>query len=214
MHNISFEALRGALILLPGFTWSLIWMKYSKNKPQTDKFYFAVYAIVASAFNYLLYYLFIEDFDGNNFIKILDNGINKNDLYMIIFTTLISFFVASLSVYFSHKTPIWRLMTYLKIAPKRDSEKDVLVSRVRDHMKLKEYALIRLYDFNNNRIYQGKITMISEPKKQMEFIICNCDIYDNNTGKFLLTMKELYLNLNIDNLLIEFIKYEKRRESY
>lgn len=48
----------------------------------------------------------------------------------------------------------------------------------------------------------------------MEFIICNCDIYDNNTGKFLLTMKELYLNLNIDNLLIEFIKYEKRRESY
>lgn len=81
-------------------------------------------------------------------------------------------------------------------------------------MKLKEYALIRLYDFNNNRIYQGKITMISEPKKQMEFIICNFDIYDNNTGKFLLTMKELYLNLNIDNLLIEFIKYEKRRESY
>ena len=202
MHNISFEALRGALILLPGFTWSLIWMKYSKNKPQTDKFYFVVYAIVASAFNYLLYYLFIEDFDGNNFIKILDNGINKNDLYMIIFTTLISFFVASLSVYFSHKTPIWQLMTYLKIAPKRDSEKDVLVSRVRDHMKLKEYALIRLYDFNNNRIYQGKITMISEPKKQMEFIICNSDIYDNNTGKFLLTMKELYLNLNIDNLLI------------
>ena len=25
----------------------------------------------------------------------------------------------------------------------------------------------------------------------MEFIICDCDIYDNNTGKFLLTMKEL-----------------------
>jgi hypothetical protein len=46
---------------------------------------------------------------------------------------------------------------------------------------------------------------------QMEFIICNCDIYDNNTGKFLLSMKELYLNIDSNNLLIEFIKYERRR---
>ena len=77
-------------------------------------------------------------------------------------------------------------------------------------MRFRKYSLIRLYDFNNNRIYQGLIVKVSEPKQQMEFIICDCDIYDNNTGKFLLTMKELYINLNSNNLLIEFIKYEKK----
>ena len=48
------------------------------------------------------------------------------------------------------------------------------------------------FDFNNDKIYQGIINRISEPnqyletKQQMEFLMLNCDIYDNNTGKFLL----------------------------
>jgi hypothetical protein len=214
MNNITFETFKMALILLPGFTWSLIWMKYSKNKPQTDKFYFVVYAIVTSAFNYLATYftisIFIEDFD-KYIIEILDSDINENDITIISITTVISLISASLSVYLSHKTPILNLMRYLEISPKRESENNVLTSTIIEHMKLKEYALIRIYNFDNNRIYQGLITKISEPKQQMEFLILNCDIYDNNTGKFLLSMKGLYLNIDSNNLLIEFIKYERRR---
>ena len=210
MNNISFEALRGALILLPGFTWSLIWMKYSKNKPQTDKFYFVVYAIVASAFSYLIYYVFFfKNFDGNNLIKIFDDGINKNDLIVIFKATGISSLGALVSVILSHMTPIVKLMRFFNLTL-IDGESDVLVSTAHAHMRFRKYSLIRLYDFNNNRIYQGLIVKVSEPKQQMEFIICDCDIYDNNTGKFLLTMKELYINLNSNNLLIEFIKYEKK----
>ena len=78
-------------------------------------------------------------------------------------------------------------------------------------MKLGKLSLIRLYDLENNRIYQGLITKISDPQQQMEFLISNCDIYDNNTGKFLLTMKESYLNINKNNLLIEFIEYVKKQ---
>ena len=128
MHNISFEALRGALILLPGFTWSLIWMKYSKNKPQTDKFYFVVYAIVASAFSYLIYYVFFfKNFDGNNLIKIFDDGINKNDLIVVFKATGISSLGALVSVILSHMTPIVKLMRFFNLTL-NDGESDVLVS--------------------------------------------------------------------------------------
>ena len=214
MSNITFETFKMTLILLPGFAWSLIWMKYSKNKPQTDKFYFVVYAIVASAFNYLATFytlsFFIKDF-YKYIIDILDSNINENDISIIFITAVISIILAFISVYLSHKTPIWKLMKYLKISPKREGENNVLTSTIIKHMELKEYALIRIYNFYDNRIYQGLITKISEPKQQMEFLILNCDIYDNNTGKFLLSMKELYLNIDINNLLIEFIKYERRR---
>mgnify|MGYP003335903713 FL=1 len=205
--SITFETFKMALVLLPGFTWSLIWMKYSKNKPQTDKFYFAVYTIVASAFNYLANYAImshlIEDFD-KYFIEILDSDLNENDIIIIFITTVISVYFALISVYLSHKTPILKLMKYLKISL-NDGENDVLTSSIHKHMMLGEKGLIRLYDFKNDKIYQGKIVQISEPRQEMEFILNNCEIYDNINGKYLLSMKKIYLNLDPKNILIEFI---------
>jgi len=207
MSNITFETFKMTLILLPGFAWSLIWMKYSKNKPQTDKFYFVVYAIVASAFNYLATFytlsFFIEDF-YKYIIKILDNDINENDINIIFVATVISFISASLSVYLSHKTPIWKLMKYLKISL-NDGENDVLTSSIHKHMMLGEKALIRIYDFKNDKIYQGKIAQISEPSQEMEFVLNGCEIYDNINGKYLLSIKKIYLKLDPKNILIEFI---------
>lgn len=210
MNNITFETFKMALILLPGFTWSLIWMKYSKNKPQTDKFYFVVYAIVASTFNYLVYFLLepkFNDFDGD-FINLLDNNIKKKDLFVISITSIISIITAIIFSFGSHWSPILKLRKWLNISL-NDGEYDVLVATTHKHMKLGKLSLIRLYDLGNNRIYQGLITKISDPQQQMEFLISDCDIYDNNTGKFLLSMKELYLNINSNNILIEFIRYEK-----
>jgi hypothetical protein len=86
-----------------------------------------------------------------------------------------------------------------------DGEADVLTSSIHKHMMLGEKAWIRLYDFKNDKIYQGKISQISEPRQEMEFILNNCEIYGNINGEFLLFMKKIYLNLNPKNILIEFI---------
>lgn len=204
MNTATIETFHLAITLLPGFCWSLIWMKYSKNKPQTDKFYFIIYAVIASVLSYLILFLIIgfRDFSDNNIFKLIDGG--QNSLGIIFISTLISIVGAFICVFFSHKTPVLKLMQKFKLSLS-DGEIDVLVSVMHTHMRLGERALIRLYDFSNNRIYQGLITQISEPREQMEFIIANCDIYENNTGKFLLNMSRLYLNINSKNLLIEIL---------
>jgi hypothetical protein len=208
MQNFTLETLWSVMILLPGIVWSLIWMKYSKNKPQTDKFYFIVYSIFASAPSYFAcfwFYYFFSDLDENNFIEILNNvSADWVRLKFIFFSTIVSIVFGFCWVYLSHNDPIIKLMQKLNISLS-DGEADVLTSSIHKHMMLGEKGLIRLYDFDNNKIYQGKISQISEPKQEMEFILNNCEIYDNINGEFLLFMKKIYLNLNPKNILIEFI---------
>ena len=111
-------------------------MKYSKNKPQTDKFYFVVYAIIASVSNYLLYFLLESKFnhfyhfifdDFNGFIELLDNSIKKKDLFVISITSLISIITAFVFSFGSHLSPILNLRKWLNISL-NDGENDVLVA--------------------------------------------------------------------------------------
>lgn len=199
--NLALSSLILTLYLLPGITWSLIWMKYSKTRPQTDKFYFSVYAIFASAFCYLgcwAAFGFKEDL----VIKIFQEKIiDSPKLKIIFFSTAIGLIFGIFSVIGSHKKWVIRLMNFCRITS-RDGEDDIWESSLRNSMGRKSF--IKIYDFKRDFVYFGFVDQISESKTDKELVLLEVEIFSNSTGKVVNRMKKLYLVFDHKDFLIQF----------
>jgi hypothetical protein len=202
--NLALSSLILTLYLLPGITWSLIWMKYSKTRPQTDKFYFSVYAIFASAFCYLGCWaiLAIFGFKEDLVIKIFQEKIiDSPKLKIIFFSTAIGLIFGIFSVIGSHKKWVIRLMNFCRITS-RDGEDDIWESSLRNSMGRKSF--IKIYDFKRDFVYFGFVDQISESKTDKELVLLEVEIFSNSTGKVVNRMKKLYLVFDHKDFLIQF----------
>ncbi len=210
--NLALSSLILTLYLLPGITWSLIWMKYSKTRPQTDKFYFSVYAIFASAFCYLGCWaiLAIFGFKEDLVIKIFQEKIiDSPKLKIIFFSTAIGLIFGIFSVIGSHKKWVIRLMQKLRITL-RDGEKDLWCSSLYDHMEENlSDAFIRIYDQKRDLIYSGLAYRISEEKLEKELLLLNVTIHQNPTGELIAKKTKIYLVFDHREFFIEFLSTNK-----
>lgn len=195
------------LFLLPGITWSLIWMKYSKTRPQTDKFYFSVYALVASVF---CYGLVSFCFGIEKILAIFQQQSVSEDGVKIVFSAVVAaIFIGVISVWGSHKKWIVRVMQWCKITL-RDGEDDLWCSSLYCHIKEKgSDAFIRIYDQKRDLIYSGVVHKISEEKFEKEIVLLNVKIYENPTGKLITELAKIYLVFDHREFFIEFLSTSK-----
>lgn len=204
MLNIALETFLLTLLLAPGMISSLIWMKYSKTKPQTDKFYFSVYSIIFSVGFYGLYYAICGLFCNNpiwviDFLK--DSTIDISEFLVICYSTLIGFVIISICIYGSHEMWIRKLMIKLKIT-NQDGEENIWESALHRSMSAKAY--IKIYDFKKDFIYFGFVEQISEKTQNKEIVLSEVEIINNATGETINKMKKIYLIFDHQDFFIQF----------
>lgn len=148
---------------MPGIIWSLIWMKYSKHRPQTDKFYFSVYAITSSVICYAAI-LPLVGFEQVIEIFQKESGIDRDKVLIIFKASAAAVPIGFLLAILSHVKPVIRLMKYCGISS-QDGELDLWVSSLCDHLsEKKSTAFVMIYENKNGMIYRGCISRISDEK--------------------------------------------------
>ncbi len=215
MLDIGLKTLVITFILLPGITWSLIWMKYSKTKPQTDKFYFLIYSLISSVFCYFLIYELslccpFFNFDQNDLLTIFNEDstflLSTTKLKIIFYATIISIGLGAMSILTSHKNFTESIFRVLKINYKYGDE-NLWEKSLHTYMLEKpRNAFIKVYDYKRDFIYDGHLRHMSDNKNNKEIFLENVIIYSNSTGQTINKMDKIYIIFDHQDFFIQFFK--------
>jgi len=192
------------IILIPGAIATLIFGKLVLHK-EWSSFRFVLYSILFGIISYLILQVLINSINLIPSINIIELTIwsNLNDANQIpyrevIFASLSSIIVAFFTSMIENRKIIYRIANKLGISNKYGEEN--LYSRF---LSSKSVEYIYLRDVRNKLTYLGWIKSFCETDLVSEIRLADVSVYEYDSSDFLYSVKEVYLSLNKQEIIIE-----------
>lgn len=197
------------IILIPGALATLIFGKLILHK-EWSSFRFVLYSILFGIVSYLTLQLIIDGFNifKKNKFPELTIWSNLSDASSIpykevISASIFSIILAFLATLIENRKVVNRIAGFLGISGKFGDEN--LFSMF---LNSKGVEYIYLRDIKNQLTYHGWVKSFSENDNISEIRLCNVAVYNYSDSKFLYEVREVYLSLNKQEIIIELDSIE------
>lgn len=209
------------IILIPGALSTLIFGKLILHK-EWGSFRFILYSILFGIVSYLILQLII-----NGINTFLANAINfsqdelLNDLSLwdnlsdaskipyreVLWASVISIFTAIAATFIENKKIINNFGRIIGISNKYGDE-----NLYSGFLNSRDVEFVYLRDIKNKLTYVGWVKSFSEDDNLSEIRLSDVDVHNYSNSEYLYSVKEVYLSLSKNEIIIELANIEENEE--
>lgn len=215
MEQLSQFTFRLLLIFIPGVIIFFIARKLTAHKDDPPHWAFievflygilsyAIYALTYYVIN-LVIYISVAGVDKLKYLSITYNFVNslvdeklKVPIDEVVQTSIVAFFLSLIIAYSISKRVFYLLAARLGISEKIGDSWSFAMWKA---------GWVRIYDSNEDRIYQGWVAIYSDSSEKNELLLTNASIYQKSKAKLLRKTSALFIRRNIEDLVVEFIDW-------